>query len=139
MEEKQLRFVRLRSSLEDLVGYVTRYDEHIVIEKPLRIDIETYFEESRQILSLQEYLPQSVISIQEIQIPINDIVFTTPVRQEFVEQYEHVSDFFYNNEHNPINKKKRRKFAEIDELKESQENVVSIIEALAKKDKGPMH
>lgn len=139
MEEKQLRFVRLRSSLEDLVGYVTRYDEHIVIEKPLRIDIETYFEESRQILSLQEYLPQSVISIQEIQIPNNDIVFTTPVRQEFVEQYEHVSDFFYNNEHNPINKKKRRKFAEIDELKESQENVVSIIEALAKKDKGPMH
>jgi len=139
MEEKQLRFVRLRSSLEDLVGYVTRYDEHIVIEKPLRIDIETYFEESRQILSLQEYLPQSVISIQEIQIPINDIVFTTPVRQEFVEQYEHVSDFFYNNEHKPINKKKRRKFAEIDELKESQENVVSIIEALAKKDKGPMH
>lgn len=139
MEEKQLRFVRLRSSLEDLVGYVTRYDEHIVIEKPLRIDIETYFEESRQILSLQEYLPQSVISIQEIQIPINDIVFTTPVRQEFVEQYEHVSDFFYNNEHKPINKKKRRKFSEIDELKESQENVVSIIEALAKKDKGPMH
>lgn len=139
MEEKQLRFVRLRSSLEDLVGYVTRYDEHIVIEKPLRIDIETYFEESRQILSLQEYLPQSVISIQEIQIPNNDIVFTTPVRQEFVEQYEHVSDFFYNNEHKPINKKKRRKFAEIDELKESQENVVSIIEALAKKDKGPMH
>lgn len=137
----ELKFVRLKNLPDDLIGYVTYKDEYIIIETPLRIEIETIFEEGRQILAMQEYLPQSVIEIRELEIPMSDILFATPVRKEFHEQYEYVSDFFYNNVHN-LNKpqKKKTRGKKIDEdIKEMQENVVSILEALAKKDKGPVH
>ena len=137
----ELKFVRLRNYPDDLIGYVTYKEECIVIETPLRIEIETLFDEGRQILAMQEYLPQSVIEIREIEIPMADVLFSSPVRPEFYEQYEYVSDFFYNNVHN-LNKpqKKKTKSKKVDnDMREIQENVVSILEALAKKDKGPMH
>ena len=137
MPEKELKFVRLKTQFEDLIGYVTYKDECLVIETPLRIEIETIFDEGRQILSMQEYLPQSVIEIREVEIAMSDIMFATPVRKEFYEQYEYVSDFFYNNESTIKSPKKKRTKTD---LKQMEENVVSIIEALAnKKDKGPMH
>ena len=136
MPEKELKFVRLKNHFEDLVGYVTYYDEHIIIETPLRIEIETIFDEGRQILSMQEYLPQSVVEIKEVEIPMSEVMFATPVRKEFYEQYEYVSDFFYNNQANIKPPKKKRTKADVNNI---EENVVSIMEALAKKDKGPMH
>lgn len=135
-KQKELRFVRLKSNFEDLVGYVTYKDECLIIEMPLRIEIETIFDEGRQILSMQEYLPQSVVEIKEIEIPMSEIMFATPVRAEFYEQFEYVSDFFYNNQANFKEPKKKRTKASVTNI---DENVVSIIEALAKKDKGPMH
>ena len=135
-EEKELKFVRLKNHFEDLIGYVTYKDECLVIETPLRIEIETIFDEGRQILSMQEYLPQSVIEIREVEIAMSDIMFATPVRKEFYEQYEYVSDFFYNNESTIKSPKKKRTKADVHQM---EENVVSIIEALAKKDQGPMH
>ena len=134
--EKELKFVRLKNHFEDLIGYVTYHDEYLVIETPLRIEIDTIFDEGRQILSMQEYLPQSVIEIKEIEIPLSEVMFATPVRKDFYEQYEYVSDFFYNNQTTIKSTKKKRTKADV---KDMQENVVSIIEALAKKDKGPMH
>lgn len=139
MEEKEIKFVRLRNTMEDLVGYVTHYDEYIVIERPLIIDIETYMEDNKQILSLQEYLPQAVINIQEIEIPTDDIAFTTSVKEEFIEQYEYISNFFYDVE-------KRGKSSVIknkEEIKESvtdtAQKVVSILEALQSKKDKPIH
>jgi hypothetical protein len=136
MPEKELKFVRLKTQFEDLIGYVTYKDEYLVIETPLRIEIETIFDEGRQILSMQEYLPQSVVEIKEIEIALSEVMFATPVRKEFYEQYEYVSDFFYNNQSTIKSPKKKRTKADVTNL---EENVVSIIEALAKKDKGPMH
>ena len=137
-EQKELKFIRLKDHWQDIVGYVTYKDECILIETPLRIDIETLFDEGRQVLSMQEFLPQSVIELREIEIPTNDVMFVTPVRSDFVEQYEYVSDFFYNNKTTvKESKKRKRKSADIEEIKE---NVVSILDALAsKKDKGPIH
>ena len=135
-EPKELKFVRLKSMPDDLIGYVTYKEDCLVIETPLRIEIETIFDEGRQILSMQEYLPQSVVEIKEIEIPMTEIMFVTPVRKEFYEQYEYVSDFFYNNQSTIKSPKKKRTKADVTNL---EENVVSIIEALAKKDKGPMH
>jgi hypothetical protein len=134
-EEKELKFVRLKNTTEDLVGYVTYYEEHLTIETPLRIEIDTIFEEGRQILSMQEYLPQSVVGIKEIDIPLVDVLFATPVRKDFYEQYEYVSDFFYNNK-TSIKSPKKKKKADVQQL---EDKVVSILEAMAKKDKGPMH
>ena len=134
-EEKELKFVRLKTTTEDLVGYVTYHEEHLTIETPLRIEIDTIFEEGRQILSMQEYLPQSVIEIKEVDIDLRDVLFATPVRKDFYEQYEYVSDFFYNNQTSIKGVKKKKKA----DAKKLEENVISIIEALAKKDKGPVH
>ena len=135
-EEKELKFVRLRTTLDDLIGYVTYKPECIVIETPLRIEVETIFDEGRQILCMQEYLPQTVINLKEIEIPTSDIMFVTPVREEFIEQYEYVRDFFYNNEakiKNPLAPKK------VDITPETAEKVVSIFEALASKKDKPVH
>jgi hypothetical protein len=90
---------------------------------------------------MQEFLPQSVIEIREIEIPTDAVMFVTPVKDDFVEQYEYVSDFFYNNKHTPDTSKKKKKKADSEKLKENVENVVSILEAMAKtkKDKGPVH
>ncbi len=136
-EEKQLKFVRLRSLPEDLIGYVTYKDECIVIETPLKIEVETFFEEGRQILCMQEYLPQTVIEIREIELPLADIMFVTPVKEKFIEQYEYVRDFFYNNEskiRNPLMPKKTQ-----EETQEEVTKVVSILEAMANKKDKPVH
>lgn len=135
-EEKELKFVRLRNTTDDLVGYVTYGEECIFIEDPLRIDVETYFEESRQILSIQEYLPQAVIDIREIEIPMKEVMFITPVKKDFAEQYEHVADFFYNNQ---SKLKSPKTSVKKEELTEAAEKVVSILEALQSKKDKPIH
>jgi len=130
-----LKFIRLRSIPEDLIGYVTFNEGYVVIETPLRIEVETLFDEGRQILSLQEYLPQSIIDLRHIKFYNEEVLLATPVREEFYEQYEHIADFFYNNqvkmrEPNIKNKKK---------LGEAKEKVVSILEAMANKKDKPIH
>lgn len=136
-EKPELKFVRLRNTFEDLIGYVSYGTEHITIERPLRIDIETLFDEGRQILSMQEYLPQSVIDIKEVEIQIDDVLFVTPVRAEFYEQYEYVSDFFYNN----IARIKSPAMSENEkkDVAEKTQKVVSILEAMANKKDKPVH
>jgi hypothetical protein len=131
----ELKFIRLRSIPEDLIGYVSYKEDCVIVETPLRIEVETIFDEGRQILSLQEYLPQSVIELKEIEFYNEEVLFTTPVREEFYEQYEYVADFFYNNQakirESNIKKKKP--------LEETKEKVVSILEAMANKKDKPVH
>ena len=134
----ELKFVRLRSIPEDIIGYVTYREGYIIIEQPLKIEIDTLFDEGRQILAMQEYLPQSVISIKEVEFYSEEVLFATPVNADFVEQYEYVADFFYNNQHklkDPI--KKRTKASE--EVSEAAQKVVSILEAMANKKDKPVH
>ncbi len=131
----ELRFVRLRSIPDDVIGYVTYKQGYITVELPLRIEIETLFDEGRQILAMQEYLPQAVVEIKEVDFVNEEVLFATPVKAEFVEQYEYVADFFYNNTANiktPVKKKTKG----LDNNPETVEKVVSILEAMAnKKDK----
>ena len=137
-EEKELKFVRFKNSPEDLIGWVTYKEECIIIETPLRVEVETLFDEGRQILAMQEYLPQSIIEMREVEFALDEILFCTPVRKEFHEQYEYVSDFFYNNttKLQDISKKKKKT---IQEQTENIENVVSILEALKSKKDKPVH
>ena len=143
LQKGELRFVRFRTMPDDLIGYVTYKEECLLIETPLRIEIETIFDEGRQVLAMQEYLPQSVIETKEIEFPMEDVLFVTPVREEFVEQYEYVADFFYNNQHNLTGPKKKKpkpkNLQEVKDMQEMKENVVSILEALANKKDKPVH
>ena len=136
VEQPELKFVRMKNTLDDIVGYVTYGTEYITINQPLRIDIETLFDDGKQILSMQEYLPQSVIEIKEVDINLNDVMFITPVRKDFYEQYEYVSEFFYNN-----NAKIKPPSSSItsEEIAEKTQKVVSILEAMANKKDKPVH
>jgi hypothetical protein len=134
-DAKDLRFVRLRNTVEDLIGYVTYKEGYVTIEHPLRVEIETLFDEGRQILAMQEYLPQSIVVIKEIDILSEEIMFVTQIREDFVEQYEYVADFFYNNTttlRDASGKKKKKKDGDSD-------NVVSLMEALINKKDKPVH
>lgn len=132
--EKQLKFVRLRTAFDDdLLGYVTQVDNKITVEMPLRVMVETIFEEGRQILSMQEYLPQSIVDKRIVEFDMSDVHFMEDVKTDFVEQYEYVSDFFYNNE--PTIKSPKKKQTE----EATKEKVVSILEALASKKDKPVH
>jgi hypothetical protein len=132
-----LKFVRLRGSCpDDIIGFVTYKQECIVIYKPLIISVETFFEEGRQIVSMQEYLPQNIVSIKEVEIPSADILFVTPINKDFVEQYDYACQYFYTDE--TATKKKNKKDS-LEETSGKIEKVVSILEAMqAKKDK-PVH
>jgi hypothetical protein len=136
-EKPELKFVRLRNTFEDLIGFVTYKDECVIIDHPLRIDIETLFEEGRQILSMQEYLPQAVIDLKEVELRSEDVLFVTPVKEEFHEQYHYVSDFFYNN----VSRVKSPKLTDEqkNEVAEKTQKVVSILEAMANKKDKPVH
>lgn len=133
-----LRFIRLKNGYGDLIGYVETFDGYIKIRQPLRIEIETIFEENRQILSLQEYLPQSVIDIKEIKFMVSEIMFCAPVREEFYEQYEYVADFFYNN-NSKIKQPVKKQTEPVEETAEKINKVVSILEAMASKKDKPVH
>ena len=138
--QKKLKFVRFRSIPDDIIGYVTHKDDCIVIEMPLRVDVETIFEENRQLLLMNEYLPQSILDIQEVEFYNDEVLLIAPVKQEFVEQYEYVADFFYSNKHKlSIPQKKESNSKNATQMDEKVEKVVSILEAMqAKKDK-PVH
>ena len=138
--QKKLKFVRFRSIPDDIIGYVTHKDDCIVIEMPLRVDVETIFEENRQLLLMNEYLPQSILDIQEVEFYNDEVLLIAPVKQEFVEQYEYVADFFYSNKHKlSIPQKKESNSKNTAQMDEKVEKVVSILEAMqAKKDK-PVH
>ncbi len=133
----ELKFIRLRTIPDDIIGYVTYKEGYILVERPLRIEIETLFDEGRQILAMQEYLPQSVIEIKEVEFYNEEVLFATPVRADFIEQYEYVADFFYNNVtklKEPIKKKTKGLDAQ-----ENVDKVVSILEALQSKKDKPVH
>lgn len=134
----ELKFVRLRSIPDDLIGYVSYKEECIVIELPLRIEIETIFDEGRQILIMQEYLPQSVVTIKEIEFYTEEVLFATPVKEDFVEQYEYVADYFYNNE-TKLKTPEKKKAKGFDTTQENVDKVVSIMEALHSKKDKPVH
>jgi len=138
----ELKFVRLRNLPDDLVGYVTYDEDFVLIERPLRIDVETIFEEGRQILAMQEYLPQTVIDLQEIEFRTSDVLFITPVKEEFVEQYQYVAEFFYNNKSTiktPFKTPKGSTESMPTDPVEAAQKVVSILEALASKKDKPVH
>lgn len=134
----ELKFVRLRTIPDDIIGYVSYKEGYILVERPLRIEIETLFDEGRQILAMQEYLPQSVVEIKEVEFYNEEVLFATPVRAEFVEQYEYVADFFYNNVtklKEPVKKKTKK----LEDGVETVDKVVSILEAMANKKDKPVH
>lgn len=135
-EEKELKMVRLKFTQEDLVGLVTFHQEYITIERPLAFQVDTDYEEGKQILTIREYLPQSVISLKEVDFNNSEILFTSPVRKEFKEQYDDMAEFFYEKQPSMMEKNKEKR-----EILNSRDNdkIVSLIEAMRDKKNKPIH
>lgn len=132
-DQKEIIFVRFKENIEDIIGIVTFHEKHITVENPLVIDIDTLFDEGRQILSMREFLPQSVIELKEVTFNNEDILFTTPVREDFKAQYDQVSKFFYDEKTAVVQKQKRRK------PKLDDENVIDLFNALRQKKDDSFH
>lgn len=135
-EEKELKMVRLKFMQEDLVGMVTFHGEYLTIERPLAVQVDTDYEEGKQILTIREYLPQSVISIKEIDFNTDEVMFTSPVRQSFKEQYEDMAEFFYEKQ--PAMMEKNKEKREVLSTRDN-EKIVSLLEALKDKKNKPIH
>ena len=97
-DEKEIKFIRLTETAGniDIVGFVSVYDDYIIVEKPLKIEVETLFEEGKQLVYMQEYLPQSILDIREVEFLQSDIMFMSPIRDSFVDQYIEIAEFFYS-------------------------------------------
>lgn len=135
IENKEtVSFIRMRDTLEDIVAYVVEDEEYITIRNPIRIDIETFFGEGRQIIHIQDYLPQSVIELKEIRIPREDILFCTQVKEQFEQQFKQTETFFYNNQ---SELKTKGRFNT--ESGNTTQKVVSILEAMTNKKDKPIH
>jgi hypothetical protein len=133
-DEKTIKFVRLKTPhCLDLIGFVTQTENSVTIEKPMVVDVETIFEEGKQILMLQEFLPQSIIDKTSVEFPMTEVFFVTNVKSTFIEQYESASDYFYVDKDAKSSKKKSKKTVE------STDNVISIVEAMITKKDKPVH
>lgn len=131
--EKELKFVRLRNG-EDIIGYCTDNEKNNIlnIENPLLVEVDTIYEEGKQLIAMREYLPQAILDTKDIDIEQEEIMFIASVREEFVEEYQHVSEYFYSAESRVKTKKKKARDA-------SDGNVVSLIDALLDKKDKPLH
>jgi hypothetical protein len=129
---KELMFVRLRSGI-DIVGYVSSNEGKITIEYPMTVYIETYFEEGRQTIALREYIPQSIVDMKEVTFDDADVLFKQNTREEFIDEFDELSEIFY--ETTPKLKSNKKK---VDES-QAGEKVVSLMEALAEKKDKSMH
>jgi hypothetical protein len=138
--EEKVYFIRMKNSLEDLVAYVREETEtqKVVVRRPLRVEVETIFEDNRQIMMMFEYLPQSVVAIDEVELDKSDIQFITPVRAEFQDQYDYVSKFFYERKSVLKSVIPTDGDASKEQASDVAQKVVSILEAMNKKDK-PIH
>ena len=67
-------------------------------------------------------------------------MFAAPVREEFVEQYEYVADFSYNNQSKIKTPAKKSIESEVEkDIVDKTQKVVSILEAMASKKDKPVH
>lgn len=139
---EKVYFIRIKNLSEDIVAYVREEPKRnkVIVRHPLRIEVETFLEENRQIMLMFEYLPQSVITMDEIEFDKSEIQFMTPVRAEFEEHYVQISKYFYDRKtviKGVVGKNTGGDVAQELTTTDAQK-VVSILEALNKKDK-PIH
>lgn len=125
--EQTVMYVRVKSTFEDIMGYVKRDKNKITITNPMAVSIETTLEESRQFISLNEYIPQAIVQLKSVTFNNDEIMFAEPVTEKAAEVYKQISEVFYNEE------KKKQK------MEEYGKNVVSMLDALANKKDKPVH
>jgi hypothetical protein len=126
------KFVKLRNG-EELVALVEEFPNNVILEKPVSFTIDNFFEDGKQLINFRDWLPASMVKVNEVALPATEVMFTLEVSEDFAEYYVSVCDYLFNTK--PI--KKNKKISTDDENK-----IISMAEAIAnmidKKDK-PVH
>lgn len=126
------KFVKLRNG-EELVALVEEFPNNVILEKPVTFTIDNFFEDGKQLINFRDWLPASMVKVNEVALPATEVMFTLEVSEDFAEYYVSVCDYLFNTK--PI--KKNKKISTDDENK-----IISMAEAIAnmidKKDK-PVH
>jgi hypothetical protein len=128
---QQIEFMRLTTG-EEIVASVTNNGDKIRIDNPLIVEVETFMEEGKQLLYMKEYLPQSIVDVKSVEIPLDMVIIAVKVSEEFLDQYNQAIEYFYNSE---IKKPPKKKASKIDETGK----VVALFEALLEKKDKPVH
>lgn len=131
MMSNNIKFIRL-STGEEVVAEITEVEGKLNLKYPLIVEVETFMEEGRQLLYMKEYLPQSVVSVKEVAIPADIVLLSVPVSDDFLEQYNQATEFFYNLEDKPAIKHKKV-------TRDDTAKVVSLFEAMLEKKDKPTH
>jgi hypothetical protein len=126
------KFVKLRNG-EELVALVEEFPNNVILEKPVSFTIDNFFEDGKQLINFRDWLPASMVKVNEVALPATEVMFTLEVSEDFAEYYVSVCDYLFNTK--PI--KKNKKISTDDENK-----IIYMAEAIAnmidKKDK-PVH
>lgn len=127
------KFVKLRNG-EELVALVEEFPNNVILEKPVSFTIDNLFEDGKQLINFRDWLPASMVKVNEVALPATEVLFAIEVTEEFAEYYVSVCDYLFNTK--PIQKKKKKISSD------DGEKIISMAEAIAnmidKKDK-PVH
>lgn len=127
-----IQYIKLRNG-EDLVATVLSSDDQsITIKRPVCIMVENYLDEGRQYINVREWLPPMIAESDTITLDKKEVIAQMNTAADFVDQYEDICEMFFESK--PVLRKESTK-----KTKQSVENVVSIIEALAEKKDKPTH
>lgn len=133
MNPETIKYIRLQNS-DEILAYTEETAKEYVLTRPMLLFIVNYYEDGKQLLNFREYIPPTIVDEQTIRIPKKDVVFCSPVKEEFREQFIEMNDYFF--ETTPKVKTKTK----LDEAGSSKkEKIVSIVEALMDKKGKPVH
>ena len=108
LEKLPLLFIKLKNG-DDIVGYVVHRDESsIKLKRPLVVWVDNDMDSGRQYLQVREWIPPIVVTSDETDISLSDIMLTMDVLERFHKEYGDVAEYFYDVTPVPLPEHKSR-------------------------------
>lgn len=123
-----IKIVRLKTG-EDVVGYITEdlYGK-ILIKEPMCIDFQYDNKSNSDVLSLMNWIPVSIIKVNEVSLFENDILAFFEPTDKFIEYYD-ASVVMINDA--------MKREQEVDDM--SDEQISELIDAMELKEEHTLH
>lgn len=95
-EETVVKFYKLKTN-EDIVAFQLQdLKGHYKIKRPLAFTVDNEIAAGRQMLNVREWIPPIVCANEIIFLPKEYVMFTTDVKESFIEEFTSVTEFLYN-------------------------------------------
>lgn len=73
---------------EDIICYIERYQEEVIVRSPMVLYIKTDSRSGNELLSLNNWLPFSILKENETVVHVKDIICVMEPSKELIEYYE---------------------------------------------------